>query len=70
MNGRVISNSINTARTLAKSEDKNLRVDDLKTIVQVWEDFEKTLASKDESSKTRSALETLVQNLKKELEFS
>lgn len=43
MNGREISNAINTARTLAKSEGSRLNLEYLGTIVQVWDDFEKSL---------------------------
>lgn len=47
MNGRVISNSISTARTLAKSENVKLRIGDLETIVRVWEEFERVLLVKE-----------------------
>ncbi len=40
MNGREISNSITTARTLAKSEGSKLKLEYLQTIVQVWAEFE------------------------------
>jgi len=40
MNGREISNSITTARTLAKSEGSKLKLEYLKTILEVWLDFE------------------------------
>jgi AAA+ superfamily predicted ATPase len=43
MNGREISNSITTARTLAMSEGAKLRLEDLETIVLVWGEFEKSL---------------------------
>ena len=43
MNGREISNSINTARTLAKSEGSKLKLEYLETIVQVWREFENSL---------------------------
>jgi AAA+ superfamily predicted ATPase len=42
MNGREISNSINTARTLAKSEGSKLKLEYLQTIVQVWSEFEES----------------------------
>jgi AAA+ superfamily predicted ATPase len=43
MNGREISNAINTARTLAKSEGQRLSLEYLSTIVMVWGEFEKSL---------------------------
>jgi len=39
MNGREISNSINTAQTLAGSEGEKLKLEHLQTIVQVWSEF-------------------------------
>lgn len=45
MNGREISNAINTARTLAKSEGERLNLEYLSTIVMVWEEFERSLKS-------------------------
>jgi AAA+ superfamily predicted ATPase len=45
MNGREISNSITTARTLAKSEGSKLKLEYLQTIVQVWSQFEESLKS-------------------------
>lgn len=42
MNGREISNSITTARTLAKSEGQKLKIEYLETIVKVWSEFEET----------------------------
>jgi AAA+ superfamily predicted ATPase len=45
MNGREISNAINTARTLAKSEGARLSLEYLNTIVMVWEEFERSLTS-------------------------
>jgi hypothetical protein len=45
MNGREISNSINTARTLAKSEGSKLKLEYLETIIQVWTEFEESLAA-------------------------
>jgi AAA+ superfamily predicted ATPase len=43
MNGREISNSITTARTLAKSEGSRLKIEYLETIVAVWREFEDSL---------------------------
>jgi SpoVK/Ycf46/Vps4 family AAA+-type ATPase len=43
MNGREISNSITTARTLAKSEGSKLKLEYLQTIIQVWTEFEDNL---------------------------
>jgi len=43
MNGREIANAVNTARTLASSENRKLGLEDLRTIVGVWEEFEGTL---------------------------
>jgi AAA+ superfamily predicted ATPase len=44
MNGREISNAVNTARTLAAAENGGkIRIDDLQTVVQVWEDFQSSL---------------------------
>ncbi|KUJ16761.1 P-loop containing nucleoside triphosphate hydrolase protein [Mollisia scopiformis] len=44
MNGREISNSITTAKTLAKSEGSKLKLEYLQTIVQVWSEFEESLS--------------------------
>jgi hypothetical protein len=43
MNGREISNSITTARTLAESEGSKLKLEYLQTIIQVWAEFEDSL---------------------------
>jgi hypothetical protein len=43
MNGREISNSITTARTLAKSEGNRLNLEYLTIILQIWNQFEETL---------------------------
>jgi len=43
MNGREISNAINTARTLAESNGSKLKLEYLETIVQVWQEFEGSL---------------------------
>jgi hypothetical protein len=43
MNGREISNSITTARTLAESEGSKLKLEYLQTIIQVWAEFENNL---------------------------
>jgi hypothetical protein len=42
MNGREISNSITTARTLAQSEGSKLKLEYLQAIVQVWTKFEES----------------------------
>jgi len=42
MNGREISNSITTARTLAESEGSKLKIEYLQIILQVWSKFEET----------------------------
>ena len=43
MNGREISNAVNTARTLAIDQGKQLGMDHISTVVQLWRDFEETL---------------------------
>ena len=43
MNGREISNSISTARTLAESEGEKLKLEYLQTIVQIWREFNESL---------------------------
>jgi hypothetical protein len=41
MNGREISNAVNTARTLAAAENNGLmRYEDLDTVVGVWREFQ------------------------------
>ncbi|KAL9110693.1 MAG: hypothetical protein Q9187_008024, partial [Circinaria calcarea] len=50
MNGREISNSINTALTLARDENKKLEFDHLQTIIQVWQDFGVALEEEGKSS--------------------
>lgn len=49
MNGREISNSITTAKTLAKSEGSKLKLEYLQTIVQVWSEFEQSLSQLQEA---------------------
>jgi hypothetical protein len=45
MNGREISNAVNTAKTLAAAENGGkIRIEDLETVVTVWEDFQKSLS--------------------------
>ena len=43
MNGREISNAVNTARTLAVSEQGKLKIEHLDTVLQVWHDFQLSL---------------------------
>ena len=49
MNGREISNSINTALTLARDEKKKLDFKHLQTIIQVWKDFGASLEKEGKS---------------------
>ncbi|KAF2497599.1 P-loop containing nucleoside triphosphate hydrolase protein [Lophium mytilinum] len=51
MNGREISNAVNTARTLAVSEEKKLGADHLDTVLQVWQDFQVSLETIEKSGK-------------------
>jgi hypothetical protein len=44
MNGREISNAVNTARTLAAAENGGkIRLEDLDTVVQVWQEFQDSI---------------------------
>jgi hypothetical protein len=44
MNGREISNAVNTARTLAAAENGGLiRYEDLDTVVGVWREFQSSI---------------------------
>lgn len=44
MNGREISNAVNTARTLAAAENEGkIRYDDLDTVVGVWKEFQASI---------------------------
>jgi AAA+ superfamily predicted ATPase len=46
MNGREISNAVNTARTLAAAENDDggkIRFEDLETVVEVWHDFQRAV---------------------------
>jgi len=44
MNGREISNAVNTARTLAAAENEGkIKLDHLDTVAQVWQDFQTSL---------------------------
>lgn len=45
MNGREISNAVNTAMTLARSEGTKLSVQHLETVIDVWKGFERNLAA-------------------------
>ncbi|KAE8447777.1 hypothetical protein EG329_010171 [Mollisiaceae sp. DMI_Dod_QoI] len=53
MNGREISNSITTAKTLAKSEGSKLKLEHLKTIVRVWNDFEESFSQSQEEEASK-----------------
>lgn len=44
MNGREISNSINTARTLARHQGQKLGIGHLETVMKVWRDFNKSVS--------------------------
>jgi AAA+ superfamily predicted ATPase len=45
MNGREISNAVNTAKTLAAAENEGkIRMEDLETVVMVWKDFQSSLS--------------------------
>jgi hypothetical protein len=45
MNGREISNAVNTARTLAAAENNGLmRYEDLDTVVGVWKEFQANIS--------------------------
>ncbi|KAH7026928.1 P-loop containing nucleoside triphosphate hydrolase protein [Macrophomina phaseolina] len=50
MNGREISNAVNTALTLAKSGSGRLGLSHLDTVLRVWEEFESTLRSIESAS--------------------
>ncbi|OCK77897.1 P-loop containing nucleoside triphosphate hydrolase protein [Lepidopterella palustris CBS 459.81] len=43
MNGREISNAVNTARTLAVSEKGMLKIEHLDMVLQIWQDFQLSL---------------------------
>lgn len=43
MNGREISNCINTAKTLARGENKRLTKEHIETVVGLWEEFQVTV---------------------------
>ena len=44
MNGREISNAVNTAKTLAAAENNGLiRYEDLDTVVGVWKEFQASI---------------------------
>ncbi|KAF2403101.1 P-loop containing nucleoside triphosphate hydrolase protein [Trichodelitschia bisporula] len=45
MNGREISNAVNTARTLATAEEGKMRVEHLEAVVGIWREFESSLAT-------------------------
>lgn len=50
MNGREISNTMNTARTLARDLKEKLSLGHIESIVQIWLDFQ--VATKKEDPKT------------------
>ena len=44
MNGREISNAVNTARTLATAENEGkIRQEDLDTVIGVWKEFQASI---------------------------
>ncbi|KAF9638016.1 putative aaa family protein [Lasiodiplodia theobromae] len=50
MNGREISNAVNTALTLAKSGEGKLGLEHLEIVLNVWDEFESTLRNIERSS--------------------
>jgi hypothetical protein len=50
MNGREISNAVNTAYTLAMSEERKLEIEHLNTIVDIWKKFEEDLTGRQSSN--------------------
>ncbi|KKY14743.1 putative aaa family atpase [Diplodia seriata] len=50
MNGREISNAVNTALTLAKSGNGKLGLEHLEIVLKVWDEFESTLRNIESSS--------------------
>ncbi|KAF2761967.1 P-loop containing nucleoside triphosphate hydrolase protein [Pseudovirgaria hyperparasitica] len=55
MNGREISNAVNTARTLAASEDSRVQIQHLDMVLKVWEDFSQSLLRIEAASGSRDA---------------
>ncbi|KIW07003.1 uncharacterized protein PV09_01898 [Verruconis gallopava] len=48
MNGREINNAVNTAKTLATAENNGkMRLEDLDTVVQVWQEFQSSMEQLD-----------------------
>jgi len=46
MNGREISNAVNTARTLATAENGGkIKLEHLDTVAQVWQEFQTSLGA-------------------------
>lgn len=66
MNGREISNSLNTALTLARHEGGKLRLDHLETVVQVWQDFNVTLEKLGEEHKAVPRQDSMVTTFRKD----
>jgi hypothetical protein len=60
MNGREISNTMNTALTLARHAGEKLRLDHIESVVQVWKDFKESLKKLEEKQKTMPRQDSMV----------
>jgi len=60
MNGREISNTLNTALTLARNAGEKLRLEHIESVVQVWKDFNESIKKMEEMRKTKPRQDSMV----------
>ena len=60
MNGREISNTLNTALTLARHAGGKLRLDHIESVVQAWKDFRESLEKMEETQKKMPRQDSIV----------
>ena len=62
MNGREISNTLNTALTLARHSGEKLRLDHIDSVVQAWKDFKENIKKMEEKQKTMPRQDSMVRS--------
>jgi AAA+ superfamily predicted ATPase len=60
MNGREISNTLNTALTLARNAGGKLRLEHIESVVQVWKDFNESIKEMEQMRKTKPRQDSMV----------
>lgn len=60
MNGREISNTLNSAQTLARHAGEKLSLDHIASVVQVWRNFHDSIKKMEEKQKTTPRQDSMV----------